>query len=95
MNIFGGSVDDGFEAFDGSIVNISDGSIGIDSGAFDGSVVNISGGFVDDEFASMGHVALPNIGGVKADSAAKARVDGWGAAIPRADTTGPAGRKYE
>ena len=49
----------------------------------------------DDEFASMGHVALPNIGGVKADSAAKARVDGWGAAIPRADTTGPAGRKYE
>ena len=32
----------------------------------------------DDKFASMDHVALPNIGGVKADSAAKARVDGWG-----------------
>ncbi|MFV2069551.1 MAG: hypothetical protein ACC645_21515 [Pirellulales bacterium] len=46
VNIFGGSVGDDFDAFNGSTVNISGGLVGDRLRASGGSVVNISGGSV-------------------------------------------------
>lgn len=44
VNISGGTVSEGFLAYDGAVVNVSDGAIGDEFVALPGSEVNISGG---------------------------------------------------
>ena len=50
VNVSGGAVGNGFDAFGGSTVNISGGTVGNNFEAFGGSTVNISGGVVDSFF---------------------------------------------
>jgi hypothetical protein len=53
VNVLGGSVGNGFDAFRGSTVNISAGAVGTSFDAENGSVVNISGGLVGTEFEAF------------------------------------------
>jgi len=54
VNISGGTVGDGFDAFAGSQINISGGAIGSNYNAFSGSEVNISGGTFGSSFDASG-----------------------------------------
>ncbi|QEG36909.1 hypothetical protein Pr1d_42490 [Bythopirellula goksoeyrii] len=53
VNVIGGVVGDGFDAYGGSTVNISGGSVGEDFDAHRNSVVNISGGNVGQDFRAL------------------------------------------
>jgi hypothetical protein len=64
VNVTGGSVANGFDAWGGSIINIAGGSITTNFNAKSGSQVNISGGSVGGGFVAFGGSTVNITGGI-------------------------------
>ena len=61
--VTGGSIDEGFDAFDTSIINMSDGSVGTSLDVNDDSTGTISGGSIGDGVRARNNATLNLLGG--------------------------------
>jgi hypothetical protein len=69
VNVMGGTVGQGFEAYGGTVMNVSAGIVRENMDAIGSSVVNISGGSVGHSFSAANGAMVNVIGGALAESA--------------------------